>query len=35
MELWVRSQNKEVLLNIKGIQYQNCKLGGNYERYKY
>lgn len=26
MELWVRSQDKEVLLNIKGIQYQNCKL---------
>lgn len=26
MELWVRSQNKEVLLNIKGIQYQNYKL---------
>ena len=26
MELWIRSQDKEVLLNIKGIQYQNCKL---------
>ena len=26
MELWIRSQNKEVLLNIKGIQYQNYKL---------
>lgn len=26
MELWVRSQNKEVLLNIKAIQYQNYKL---------
>jgi ABC-type sugar transport system ATPase subunit len=26
MELWVRSQDKEILLNIKGIQYQNCKL---------
>ena len=26
MELWIRSQDKEVLLNIKGIQYQNYKL---------
>ena len=26
MELWIRSQDKEILLNIKGIQYQNCKL---------
>lgn len=26
MELWIRSQNKEVLLNIKGIQYKNYKL---------
>ena len=26
MELWVRSQNKEVLLNIKAIQYKNYKL---------
>lgn len=26
MELWVRSQNKEVLLNLKAIQYQNYKL---------
>lgn len=26
MELWIRSQDKEVLLNIKGIQYINYKL---------
>ena len=26
MKLWIRSQDKEVLLNIKGIQYQNYKL---------
>lgn len=26
MELWIRSQNKEVLLNLKAIQYQNYKL---------
>ena len=26
MELWIRSQDKEILLNIKGIQYQNYKL---------
>lgn len=26
MELWIRSQDKKILLNIKGIQYQNCKL---------
>lgn len=26
MELWVRSQNKEVLLNLKAIQYKNYKL---------
>ena len=26
MELWIRSQDKEKLLKISGIQYQNCKL---------
>lgn len=26
MELWVRSQDKEKLLKINGLQYQNCKL---------
>lgn len=26
MELWIRSQNKEVLLNLKAIQYKNYKL---------
>ncbi len=26
MELWIRSQDKEKLLKINGIQYQNCKL---------
>ena len=26
MNLWVRSQDKEKLLKINGIQYQNCKL---------
>lgn len=25
MELWIRSQDKEVLLNIKGIQYKDYK----------
>lgn len=25
MELWVRSQDKEILLNIKGIQYKDYK----------
>lgn len=26
MNLWVRSQDKEKLLKINGLQYQNCKL---------
>lgn len=26
MELWVRSQDREKLLKINGLQYQNCKL---------
>ena len=26
MELWIRSQDKEKILKISGIQYQNCKL---------
>lgn len=26
MELWIRSQDKEKLLKVNGIQYQNCKL---------
>ena len=26
MDLWIRSQDKEKLLKISGIQYQNCKL---------
>lgn len=26
MKLWVRSQDREKLLKINGIQYQNCKL---------
>lgn len=26
MELWIRSQDREKLLKINGLQYQNCKL---------
>lgn len=26
MDLWIRSQDKEKLLKVGGIQYQNCKL---------
>lgn len=29
MNLWIRSQNKEKLLKISGVQYQNGKLQGN------
>lgn len=29
MELWIRSQDREKLLKVNGLQYQNCKLEEN------
>lgn len=29
MELWIRSQDREKLLKVDGLQYQNCKLEEN------